>query len=100
MIDGIKSGLRRVHSSSPDERQTSPLVLSLPMRDRKMKAMDDWRAERVKLAELIVGRIGQEFDGECRLTEDEAREIASALTADVRNEAAKWAAYRQMQERG
>lgn len=36
------------------------------------------------LAELIEGRIGADFDGECRLTEDEARQIILALRPHAR----------------
>jgi hypothetical protein len=32
-----------------------------------------------ELIELLTSRIGQEFDGECHLTEDEARQIATRI---------------------
>jgi len=33
----------------------------------------------MKLVGLVEGRIGQDFDGECHLTEDEARQIAACI---------------------
>lgn len=38
----------------------------------------------VELAALIIDRIHSEFDGECHLSEEEARRIANALTARSR----------------
>lgn len=33
----------------------------------------------MKLVGLVEGRIGQDFDGECHLTADEARQIAACI---------------------
>ena len=45
----------------------------------------------MELVGLVEGRIGQDFDGECHLTADEARQIAACIREMVE---------RQAQERG
>lgn len=57
-------------------------------KDRALKAEATLRrasitppGEIAGLASLLLGRIGQEFDGEAHLSEDEARSIATALSA-------------------
>lgn len=41
----------------------------------------------MKLVGLVEGRIGQDFDGECHLTADEARQIAACIREMVERQA-------------